>query len=142
MKFNPASVFGKVTSLIISLLFIVIGLLFFFKFDPAAYDVKATGTIVEIAEYYDTTGTENELHHSVYIDFFAGDKKFEHVDYGKYNYRMKVGDEVELYYMSADPTQIAGTDKEKVPYIGLAFAVIGFIFLAITVIRTLRGKRG
>lgn len=140
MKFNMASVFGKVTSLIISALFIVIGLVFFLKFDPEAYDVKATGTIVEIAEYYDTSGTENELHHSVYIDYFAGDKKYEHVDYGKYNSRMKVGDEVEFYYMSADPSQIAGTDKEKVPYIGLAFAIIGAVLLVITVYKMLIRK--
>ena len=135
---NIAGFFSKTTTLIVAVLFIVIGLLFFIKFDPDEYDVLTTGTIVEIDEHYEYVGDDNELVHTVYIDYTVGDTKYEHVDYGSYNHKMKVGDEVELYYMSSDPTQIAGTDKEFVPYIGLAFAVVGVIMLIVPIVKRLR----
>ena len=133
-----ARIFSKTTSLIIAVLFIVIGLIFFLKYDPDAYDIQTTGTIVEIEEYYDYTGDETTLMHTVYIDYTVDGTKYEHVDYGSYNHKMKIGDEVELYCMSSDPTQIAGTDKEFVPYIGLGFAVVGVIMLVLPLIKRLR----
>ena len=133
-----ARIFSKTTSLIIAVLFIVIGLIFFLKYDPDAYDIQTTGTIVEIEEYYDHTGDETTLMHTVYIDYTVDGTKYEHVDYGSYNHKMKIGDEVELYCMSSDPTQIAGTDKEFVPYIGLAFAVVGVIMLIVPIVKRLR----
>lgn len=137
-RFSFPSIFSKTTSIIIGVVFIVVGLLMFTRFDPDAYDVKATGTIVEIEEYYDYTGDKMQLAHTVYIDYSAGDTKYEHVEFVEYNHKMKVGDEVEFYYMSDDPTQIAGTDKEYTPYYGLGFAAIGLIVLAVTVIKIFR----
>ena len=135
---NIAGIFSKTTTIIISVLFIVIGLIFFIKFDPDEYDVLATGTIVEIDEHYEYVGDENQLVHTVYIDYTAGDTKYEHVEYGSDNHKMQVGDTVEFYYMSSDPSQIAGTDKELTPYIGLGFAVVGVIMLVVPIIKRLR----
>ncbi len=118
----------------------VIGLIFFFKYDPAAYDTKGTGTIAEIDEYYETVGDDWELVHRVYIDYEAAGKKYEHVDYFEYNDRMKTGDTVTFYYMSEDPGQIAGSDKEYVPYYGLGFAIIGLIMLVVSLIKTIKRK--
>ena len=139
-KTRIATIMSRTVSIIISVMFIVIGLIFYFKFDPSDFDVKASGTIVEIDEHYESIGGDNELVHTVYIDFFAGMKKYEHIDFGSYNSKMKVGDTVEFYYMSTDPTQIAGLNKEKVPYIGLAFAIIGFILLVVEVFIVIRRK--
>ncbi len=138
LKFT--NVFSKVISVIVGLMFLAGGLLFFFKYDPAAYDTPATGTIVEINEYYDYTGEDSQLMHDVYIDYKAGDEVFEHAPYFEYNSSMKVGDEVEFFYMSSDPSQIAGSNKESSRYFGLAFAVIGLIELIITAVKIVRKK--
>lgn len=124
----------------VAIAFLILGSVFFLKFDPAAYDVKATGTIVAIDEYYESIGGENELMHTVYIDYSAGGKKYTHVVFPSYHFGMQVGDAVEFYYMSQDPTQLAGTDKDIAPYFGLAFAVIGFLMLIGLVLRLIRRK--
>ena len=138
--FKLSSVLSTVVSIIVGLMFLVIGLVFFLKYDPDAYDTPGTGTIVEIDEHYESIGGENELQHTVYIDYSAGGQKYEHVEFMEYKSRMAVGDQVEFYYMSSDPTQLAGPGKENTPYFGLAFAVIGAGMLVFTVLRTVRRR--
>lgn len=138
LKFTSA--LSKVITIIVGLMFLAGGLFFFLKYDPAEYDTPATGTIVEINEYYDTVGEDSQLMHDVYIDYKAGDEVFEHIPYFGYDSSMKVGDEVNFFYMSSDPSQIAGADKESTPYFGLAFAVIGLGVLVVTAVRIIRKK--
>lgn len=126
---NFANVFSKSVSIIVAVMFIVIGSIFYFKYDPAAYDTEGVGVISEIDEHYEWVGDENELVHNVYIDYTANGETFEHAEYFEYNHKMKVGDTVEFFYMSDDPSQIAGKDKEMTPYFGLAFAAVGLIML-------------
>lgn len=135
-----ANFFSKSTSIIIGVLFLVVGLIFFFVYDPAAYDSQGTGTITEITEHYEMVGEEEELMHDVYIDYTAGGKTFEHAEYFEYDSGMKVGDTVEFFYMSSDPSQIAGSSKDKAPYIGLVFAAIGLVMLVITILKIIRRK--
>ena len=130
----------KVIAVATTVVFIVLGLFFFFNFDPDAYDMQTNGTIVEIDEHYESIGGDNELMHNVYIDYQVGMKQYKHVEFPSYNSKMKVGDAVEFYYMSQDPTKITGADKNIAPYFGLGFAVIGFIMLIASVIRFLRGR--
>ena len=132
--------YSKAVIVLVSVMFIVVGLIFFFNYDPDAYDVKASGTIVEIEEHYEMIGGENELQHTAYIDYQVGRETFRHVPFPSYNSKMKVGDVVEFYYMSSDPSQIAGLDKEKTPYIGLAFAVIGLLMLVVSAVTSLRKR--
>lgn len=135
-----SGIFSRVTSIVIGIIFIVVGLIFFLKFDPDAYDMQTTGVITEIEEHYELIGDDNELMHDVYIDYTVNGEKYEHAPYFSYNSGMKVGDEVEFYYMSEDPAQIAGSDKNATPWFGLGFAVIGFGLTAVTVIKMLRGR--
>ena len=137
---KAAGIFSALISLVIGLMFLVGGLIFFLKYDPDAYDMHGTGIIVEIDEHYESIGGENELQHTVYIDYSAGGQKYEHVEFMEYRSRMAVGDTVEFYYMSEDPTQLAGPGKENTPYFGLAFAVIGAGMLVFTVFRTVRRR--
>ena len=129
---NLPRIFANTISIIVGIMFLAGGLLFFLKYDPEAYDMEATGTIAEINEHYELVGNDHQLVHTVYIDYTVGDKTFEHVEFFEYNRKMKVGDTVNFFYMSEDPSQIAGSDKDKAPYFGLAFAVIGFALLVVT----------
>lgn len=130
--------YQKIISLIVGLMFFAGGLLFFFKYDPAAYDKQTTGTIVEINEYYDNAGEDNTLMHEVFISYKVGNKKYEHIPYFEYNSKMKEGDRVSFYYMSEDPSQIAGSNKESTPYIGLVFAIIGLGLIVVDVVKMTR----
>lgn len=134
-RFDFASFLSKAFIFIFGAIFAAVGLLFFLNYDPSVYDVKTTGEIVEIYEHY---GHGSDIEHTVYIDYYAGGKKYEHVELGEYNFTMDVGDEVEFYYNSSDPTQIAGSMKDIAPYVGLAFAVVGFLIIIVTAIKTIR----
>ena len=131
---------AKVISVLVAVVMIVLGLIFFFKFDPKAYDKKGTGIIVEIDEHYELVGGDNELMHTVYIDYDAERQAYKHAEFPEYNSGMEVGDTVEFYYMSEDPSQIVGSDKDAAPYIGLAFAVVGLIMLLVQAFQFLRGR--
>ena len=125
----------RVMTLLVAVVMIVIGTIFFVKFDPDAYDTKGIGKIVEIEEHYESIGGDNELQHTVYIDYQAGKERYQHVAYPAYNSKMQIGDTVEFYYMSDDPTSMVTGNKNLVPYIGLAFAVIGLIMVLVPVAR-------
>ncbi len=138
MQLNLAGIFSKAISIIVGLMFIIIGLLLFFNYDPAAYDIPTKGVIVEITDYYEDIGDESQLTHTVYIDYSADGTTYRHVELGEYNSKMKVGDEVDIFYMSSDPAQFARTDKGMTPYFGLIAAVIGAAILVITVIKAIK----
>ena len=135
-----ANVASKIISIVIGLMFLIGGLIFFFAYDPASYDAQGTGTIAEIDEHYETVGDDTQLEHSVYIDYTVDGKTYEHVDYFEYHTGMKVGDPVSFYYMSSDPSQIANSDKDKAPLFGLIFAAIGLVVLVVTAFKIIRGK--
>lgn len=137
---NLIKILKTVGCLVVGLLFLVVGLLFFFNYDPDAYDTEVTGTIVDIDEHYELVGDDNELQYTVYVDYTVGDKTFSHAEYPGYNSSMKVGDTLNFFCMSKDPAQIAGSDKNAAPYIGLGFAVAGLIIVVITVLRMIRKK--
>lgn len=137
---TAANAFSKIISIIIAVMFLVIGLIFFFKYDPDAYDMQGTGTIAEIVERYETSGDDNRLVYDVFIDYTIDGKEYKHVDFFEYDSSMKEGDKVEFYYMSSDPSQIAGSTKDAAPYIGLGAAVLGFIMLVVTVVKIIKKK--
>ncbi len=135
---NAANIFSKAISIIIGLMFLVIGLLFFFKYDPDAYDVEAVGTITDIEEHYETVGDDEQLTHTVYIDYSANGTEYKHAEYFQYNSSMKIGDEVSFCYMSSDPSRIAGSNKALTPYFGLGAAVIGAVMLVIVIVKIVK----
>ena len=120
-------------SIVFGLVFIVLGLTFFFKYDPTEYDSQTIGEIVEIEEHevYDTD--EHRTEYIVYVDYDADRHLYKHAEYGSYDSSMKVGDKVAVYYKSTDPTQITGPGFEKAGYIGLAFAAVGLIEIGFSI---------
>ena len=137
---NLVKIIKTIGCFVVGLLFLVAGLLFFFKYDPDAYDTEVTGTIVDINEHYELVGGDNELQYTVYVDYTVGDKTFSHAEYPGYNSSMKVGNTVNFFCMSSDPSKIAGLDKNAAPYIGLGFAVAGLVILVIAVLQLIRKK--
>ena len=137
---NLVKIIKTIGCFVVGLLFLVAGLLFFFKYDPDAYDTEVTGTIVDINEHYELVGGDNELQYTVYVDYTVGDKTFSHAEYPGYNSSMKVGDTVNFFCMSSDPSKIAGLDKNAAPYIGLGFAAAGLVLLVIAVLQLIRKK--
>lgn len=138
--FGLSNGIAKTISIIVGVLFLAGGLLAFFKYDPAAYDKEATGTIVDIEEHYTTTGDDDYVEYTVYIDYTAGGKTFERTEYFEYDSSMKVGDTVKFFYMSEDPSQIAGANKDNAPYFALIFAAVGLVILVITGVKIVRKK--
>ena len=139
-RLKIASAYIKVFNIVFGILFLVIGLLFFFKFDPAVYDKTATASITGIDEYYDMVGGENTLCHDVYVSYAADGVTYKDVILGSYHSGMKVGDSVEILYMSEDPSQITTGNPSFVPYFGLGAAIIGAGSIIVTIIRTIKRK--
>lgn len=130
-------------SILVGLLFLAIGLIGFFRFDPDAYDVSTVATISRIEETteYDSSTESFNTVHTVYIDYTAGGQRFEDVEYGSYNSSMREGNHLKIYYMSDDPSCITGEDKEKVPYFFLGGAVLGAVMLGVDIVRLRRKGR-
>ena len=135
---KKANIASKIISIIVGVMFLAGGLLFFFKYDPDAYDMQGTGTVVDIVESYEMVGDDDQFTYTVFIDYEVNGEKYERIEYFEYHTGMQIGDTVEFYYMSTDPSQIAGSDKNLGPYIGLAFAVVGLVMLVITVVKIVR----
>lgn len=132
----------RIIPFLIGIVFIVLGITFFLRFKPEAYDAKATGRIARIEQHYESIAGENEIINTVYVDFTAGDKKYENVELKEYNPFMKVGDDIEIFYMTSDPTKIIGAGKDNVPYFGLGFALIGLAVIVIELIKIKRVRSG
>ena len=117
--------------LLFGLLFLVVGTLTFFTFDPKDYDRTTTGTIVDFA--YRSDPGDDSVTTVVYVDYTADGSRYEHAEYPGYNFTMDIGDEVKLYYMSSDPSQIAGPGKNLMPYVSAAAAIMGAVFFVVGV---------
>ena len=76
------------------------------------YDTAATAVIADIEREW--RGTDNdgfdEYDYFVYVDYEAGGKKYEHIQYPGYDRSMKVGDEINILYQSANPEEISETN--------------------------------
>lgn len=119
--------YSSAITIIVGIMFMAGGLLLFFTFDPDAYDMETTGTIVEITEEYDQI---NETwNYTPYIDFDAMGQKLTNVPYDTYKSSMKVGDEVVVYYKHGHPEEYVGEDKGFARIFGLIMAAVGFVVM-------------
>ena len=95
------------------------------------YDAATTGVIVGIEREW--TGTDedgfDQYDYTVYVDYEVDGKKYENVEYPVYDSSMQKGDQVEILYQSADPTNIAegniSGNATIMIVLGAVFAVIG-----------------
>ena len=88
-----------------------------------------TATIVDIDKRLVSDGpNDNHYEYTVYVDYAVYGERYEHVEYGAYDSKMKVGDKVTVYYDVSDPSIINAPGFENVPYIFIAVGtVITFI---------------
>lgn len=117
--------------IVVELMFIIISLYGIFHKD-IDYEVTK-GKIVYIEEYHDPIN--EEFWYTPYIDYSVNGIEYKNVEYGAYDSSMKVGDEVNVYYSTEDPTLIQAEGFKKVPYIVLS---ISLVFLIITIYISLR----
>ena len=95
------------------------------------YDAATTGVIVSIEREW--TGTDedgfDQYDYTVYVDYEVDGKKYENVEYPVYDSSRQKGDQVEILYQSADPTNIAegniSGNATIMIVLGAVFAVIG-----------------
>ena len=117
----------------ISIPFIVVSLLFmgfsiYGILKPKEEYLTTKGIIVEIEEDYDPI--DDNTFYTTFIDYEVEDKKYSHVEYGAYNSKMNVGDEVTVYYIENNPSLIQAEGYQKVPYI-VFFISLGFLAISI-----------
>lgn len=107
-------------SILVSVLFIGLSLYAILKEDPE-YKIT-TGKIVTIEEYYDPI--DDMRTYTPYIDYKVNDIEYKNVEYGAYDSSMKVGDNVNVYYLPEDPSLIQAEGYKNVPYIVLTISSI------------------
>jgi hypothetical protein len=92
--------------------------------------VETEATIVEIESYYVSSGDDEELRHSVLVQFMADGEVIEGY-LGAYNSFMKEGGTVTVLYDPSDPNDFRSSSAGIAPFIvclvvGGGFAFVGF----------------
>ena len=124
---------NKINSLgaiIISGVIFILSIVFIFA--PKKQMLETRGTIVEIEEWRDV---DDNYQYTVYIDYRANGKKFEHAEFGSYNSSMKVGDKVVVLFDPKNPEHIESEGSDLVPYVTAAASGIVLVVFTIQRIR-------
>jgi hypothetical protein len=87
--------------------------------------IETEATIVEIESYYVSSGDDEELRHSVLVQFAADGAAYEGY-LGYYNSFMKEGGTVKIFYNPADPNDFRSSSAGIAPFI--VCLVIGGVF--------------
>lgn len=104
-------------------LFLIVGLLTLFTFNPKEYNGTTTATIVDFEQQTGVGDENNDI--ITYVDYSVDGVRYTHVPYNSYNFTMDVGDEVNIYFKTSDPSQIAAPGKNIIPFVGIGAAVLG-----------------
>ncbi len=101
------------------------------------YDMPATAVITGIEREW--TGTDSDgfdtYEYHVYVEYEIDGEKYKDVEYPGYDGSMKVGDELEILYQSADPTQIS---EKNITGSAILIFVAGAVFIVIGLVMSLR----
>jgi hypothetical protein len=93
--------------------------------------VETEATIVEIESYYVSSGDDEELRHSVLVQFEADGKAYEGY-LGSYSSFMKEGGSVKIIYDPADPNDFRSSSAGIGPFIVCLVVGGGFSFFGIS----------
>lgn len=104
-------------------LFLIVGLLTLFTFNPKEYSGTTTATIVDFEQQTGAGEDDNDI--ITYVDYFVDGVRYTHVPYNSYNFTMDVGDEVKIYFNPSDPSRIAAPGKNIIPFVSIGAAVLG-----------------
>ena len=104
-------------------LFLIVGLLTLFTFDPKEYNGTTTATIVDFEQQTGAGDENNDI--ITYVDYSVDGVRYTHVPYNSYNFTMNIGDEVKIYFKTSDPSQITAPGKNIIPFVGIGAAVLG-----------------
>ncbi len=104
-------------------LFLIVGLLTLFTFNPKEYNGTTTATIVDFEQQTGAGDENNDI--ITYVDYFVDGVRYSHVPYNSYDFTMDIGDEVKIYFKTSDPSQIAAPGKDLMPFVSIGAAVLG-----------------
>lgn len=129
----------RILSIFLGVSLLAAGIFVFVNFKDSNYDGKTTGVITELAKA--TKESKATTRFLTYIDYSVQGQKYEHVRYPKYSSFMEVGDEVDVYYMTSDPSQIADSNRTIFPLVGIASALFGFVTLAFEIVKAVKRRQ-
>lgn len=125
-----ASLRNAIVLLLVGLIFIGIGGYVLVK-SPHRGSEETTATIVRLEEEYDEAEDITSYH--PYVDYEINGTAYQDVPLSGYSSGMKVGDEIQVYYDPAAPTELYASGDALLPIliliVGLAAAIFGVISL-------------
>lgn len=116
---------------ILALVFIIVSIVLMNA--PKKELLETKGTIVKFVDNYAENG-EYESTDTI-INYTVNGKKYKDVNYGAYDSKMKVGDEIVVLYDETDPSFIQTPGSDKVPYIVLGISSVIFIVSLVSFVR-------
>lgn len=122
---------SKVLPLVFGIILIVMGIVMLTN----THDdfIKTTGKIVEIEDVYDPIDEEHDM--TVYVDYTADGKQYQHVELGFYEPKMRVGSEIKIKYDPLNPSHIEPESLGAVPFIMLGLGVVVLLGGIFSIIR-------
>lgn len=122
---------NKLFPFIFGFLFVAVGLLTLFTFNPKEYDSKTEATITDFGYDY-TTGDEDVQTYCI-VKYRAKGKEYRDVRVDYYDFTLDVGDTIEIYYKSTDPSEITTKGKDLMPFVSIGAIAVGAISLFVGV---------
>ncbi len=122
----------KILSIIMSIGFVVVGIIFVISgistiANKDKYDTQVTATVVDVQQEWETAADPDEpdrLVNTAYIDYEVDGKKYEHVLAPEQDDNLAIGDTVEILVQSSNPEKISGLNPTKG---GVIFIIVGAI---------------
>lgn len=101
---------------------------------PKIEMLETKGVIVNIKEYIDPIDDTNS--YTTYIDYSIGKEKYKNVEYGAYDSKMKVGDQVIVMYDPNNHTHIEAPNADRVPYITGGASLVSLVVFTVLLIKS------
>lgn len=117
---------NKLFPFMFGLLFIVVGSLALFTFNPKEYDGKTEAIITDFGYEYDT-GIDDNVNVYLIVKYEVKGKTYNDVRVDYYHVGLDVGDTIEIYYKTTNPSEVTGPGKDLMPIVSIAAIALGTI---------------
>lgn len=128
--------------LLISVVFIIVGFSLIGrekKFEEKG--IKTEAVIVDIqknrVKKRKANGYRYKYEHEVYVEYSVNGIEYTE-ELGSYNSKMKVGDEIDIYYLEDDPTDIQSKGSAK--FLSILFIGLGSVFGIVAILILILGR--
>ncbi len=125
--FDKFRISGKLMTVILFLVsaaFIITGILGSVSTNSITSKAETTyAKITDVDSYRDITVKKSKTKYTVYVDYMVCGKDYTHVKLGTYNSPMTLGEHIEIYYDSDDPSRISD-GKQSYNFVPIATGVV------------------